>query len=60
MFLSLKTLYRKKDCYMAFTLHNYTDFIEKIGDNSHTYKKSLTICGSERIISMLDSLLRVL
>ena len=47
---------------MAFLLlHNYTDFIEKIGDNSHTYKNPLTICGSERIgVSMLDSLLRVL
>ena len=30
MFLSLKTLYRKRTVIWPFTLHNYTDFIEKI------------------------------
>ena len=30
MFLSLKTLYRKRTVIWPFTLHNYTDFIKKI------------------------------
>ena len=57
MFLSLKTLYRKRTVIWPFTLHNYTDFIEKEKDKinkilfNHQYKRNIVIRKAESIHS---------
>ena len=38
MFLSLKTLYRKRTVIWPFTLHNYTDFIKTYKNDTVTQK----------------------